>query len=82
MAEALQFKVKTFNLDMDPTLEHQYYRNFYNLTVPDGETIIRRIEAIELGEEAYDFELYKDLISIDGPDISNVVRSDIGLGPQ
>ena len=82
VAEALQFKVKTFNLDMDPTLEHQYYRNFYNLTVPDGETIIRRIEAIELGEEAYDFELYKDLISIDGPDILNVVRSDIGLGPQ
>ncbi len=82
VAEALQFRVKTFNLDMDPRLDRQYYRHFPRLTVANGDEIISRIEAIESGEEAYEFSQYGSLIRIDGPDPFDVIRGDIGLPPN
>lgn len=81
VAEALQFRVKTFNLDMDPRLDRQYYRHFPGLTVTNGEEIISRIEAIESGGQTYDFGQYDSLIRIDGPDPFDVIRGDIGLPP-
>lgn len=82
VAESLQFGVMTFNLDNDPDFRWQYYRNFEDLTVPDGATIIERIEAIEAGKETYDFDRYGDLIELHGPDVFDVIRQDIGLPPN
>ncbi|NQU57992.1 MAG: hypothetical protein HQ513_12220 [Rhodospirillales bacterium] len=79
VAESLQFGAMTFTLDTDPTIKQLYYRNFPNLLVSGKDDIIARISAIETGQESYDFSQYNELIKMDGPDIFQVIRNDIGL---
>lgn len=79
VAESLQFGVKTFTLDTDPSIKHLYYRNFPGLTVSGSEDIIERINAIEAGESSYDFSQYNELINMEGADIFETIRNDIGL---
>ncbi len=78
-AECLQFGMKTFVLDCDPEMRQMYYRQFPDLTVPDGDTIISRIKDIEAGREIYDFKKYDQLIDMSGGDFYQVVRDDLGL---
>ena len=82
VAEALQFGVRVFTLDMSPELKNLYYRAFPKLIVPDGETIIRRIENIEAGRETYDFDSFKDLIALDVTDPFEVIRRDLGVAGE
>jgi hypothetical protein len=80
--EALSFGLKTFVIDVDPTLRAMYYRNFPGLTVNDAQTIINRIEAIEAGEEEYDFNAYSDLVVLDGPHPVDVIAAELHLYPN
>lgn len=82
VAEALCFRVKTFCLQSDDSLEHFYYRHFPELVAADGDAVIRRIEAIENGTESFDFERFEELINVNAPDLIDVVRADIGLVPN
>lgn len=79
VAESLQFGAMTFTFDTDATIKHLYYRNFPNLIVLGKDDIIARISAIETGQEYYDFSQYNELIKMDGGDIFETIRSDIGL---
>ena len=79
VAESLQFGAITFTLDTDPSIQHLYYRNFPSLLVSDSDDIIARISAIESGQESYDFDNYNELINMDGTDIFQIIRKDIGL---
>ena len=79
VAESIQFGAITFTFDTDPSIQHLYYRNFPSLLVSGGEDIIARINAIESGQERYDFNNYNELINRDSKDIFQVIREDIGL---
>lgn len=79
VAESLQFGVKTFTLDNLPHIESNYLHDFPTLVVRDGDQLIKRIEAIESGREAYNFEQFSALVRKDGPDLFDVIRRDIGL---
>lgn len=79
VAEAIQFRVVSFAFDTDSEIKHLYWRDFPGLTVSGAEDIIRRIENIESGKESYDFQAFNELIRVDGPDIFDVIREDIGL---
>lgn len=79
VAESLQFGAMTFTLDTDPSIKNLYYRNFPGLTVSGKDEIVERIDAIESGQEAYDFSQYNELIAMDGIDIFETIRNDVGL---
>lgn len=79
-AEALGMRVKVLVFDVDPKFADFYYRNFPGLTVASAEDVIRRIEAIESGQEIYEFSRYESLISMSAPDFRQILRADIGIG--
>jgi hypothetical protein len=77
--EAISFGLKAFVIDVDPTLSNMYYRSFPGLAVPDAQTIIDRIEAMEAGREHYDFEALAELVVLDGPHPLDLISAELGL---
>lgn len=80
-AEALQFGVTSFALDIEPELQFFYYRQFPRLIVTSAEDLARRIRAIEAGEETFDFHALEPLIAVSAPDFCDIVGPELGLVP-
>jgi len=81
-AEALQFEVASFVIDLDPEEPHFLYRDFPEMLVAGASDIVRRIRAIEDGTAPYRFEKMKDLIELPPKNVYDVIRSTMGLAPS
>lgn len=78
-AEAVQYRVASFAFDVDGIGAFFYFRDFPAMCVSSGDDIIRRIEAIEAGREAYPFDALAPLIDQSGRSLREVIRADLGL---
>jgi hypothetical protein len=80
--EALYYGVKTFFLDNQPPEYPFYFREFPDVCVRHPEEIVRRIRAIEAGEEDYPWESCKGLVDLSNRYPFDIVREKMGLPPK
>lgn len=80
--EAIQMGMKTFVIDTLPQDKAFYYRDFPSICVRSADEAVRRIQAIERGEEKYPWADLGSLVDLSGQNPFNVIRRDIGLPPR
>lgn len=81
-AEAIQFGLNAFVLDLDPRLKNLYYRRFPDLCVRSGDEAVERIRDIEAGRWDYPRRSFGSLIDMSGRVPWDVIREDMGLEPR
>lgn len=80
-AEAIQFGLNAFVLDLDPRWKTLFYREYPGLCVHSAEEAIDQIRAIEGGRYVYPRADYCDIIAMTGRVPWDVIRGDMGLSP-
>ena len=79
VCEAAQFGLVSFCMAFGDRWQNLYWRRFPYLCPEQPEEIVRRISAIEAGEEQYPIQNYRELIDLSGKVIWDVVLEDMGL---
>ena len=81
-AEAIQFGLYGFALDLDSRVKSLYYRRFPEICLNSGEEAAERIRDIEAGRWDYPRHLLGSLIEMSGRVPWDVIREDLGLRPR
>ena len=81
-AEAIQFGLYGFALDLDDRVKSHYYRRFPDICLNSGEEAAERIRDIEAGRWDYPRHLLGSLIEMSGRVPWDVIREDLGLRPR
>ena len=81
-AEAIQFGLYSFVLDIDRRLKNLYYRHFPDICVGSAEQAVERIRAIEEGRWHYPRHRMGGLINMSGRIPWDEIRKDMGLDPR
>ncbi len=79
LLEALQFGLRAFFLDVDPSHRACVYRWFPQICVTGPEDAVRRIRDMESGNAAYPRDQVESLVPSETGVFSDVVRRDMGL---
>ena len=79
VVEALQFGQMSFFADLMPEQKTCIYRDFPEICVSSAEEAVKRIRAIEAGEETYPLESLGSLVDLSGRVFFDVIREDLGL---
>ena len=81
-AEAIQFGLCSFILDIDGRFKNHYYRHFPDICVGSADQAVERIRAIEEGRWHYPRHRMGGLINMSGRIPWDEIRRDMGLAPR
>lgn len=81
-AEAIQFGLHAFALDLDSRVKSHYYRRFPDICLKSGDDIVARIRDVEAGRWHYPRHRFGSLIEMSGRVPWDVIREDMGLEPR
>ena len=81
-AEAIQFGLYGFALDLGDRAKSHYYRRFPDICLSSGEEAVERIRDIDAGRWEYPRHLYGSLIDLSGRVPWDEIRKDLGLRPR
>ena len=81
-AEAIQFGLCSFILDIDERFKNHYYRRYPDICVRSAGETVERIRAIEEGRWDYPRHLMGELINMSGRIPWDEIRKDMGLEPR
>jgi hypothetical protein len=81
-AEAIQYGLASFYLDMDDVTRFVHYRDYPAMCLRSAAEVISRIRDIEEGRWSYPRQDMAELIDLSGQVPFDVIRSDMGLPPK
>lgn len=81
-AEAIQFGLAAFMLDLDPRWKALFYREYPGICIQSADEVIQNIRAIENGSYIYPRHTHCDIISMTGKVVWDIIRGDMGLPPK
>lgn len=79
IAEALEFGLSSFLIDILKEQKSCLYREFPGISVTSPEEAVERIRSIESGEWRYPREEYGELLDLSGKNYFDYIREDVGL---
>jgi len=77
-AEAIQFGLATFVLDLLPEEANSYWNDFPEIKVTGARQIIDRIAALDSGDDSYPTAALDSVISLSGKDIGGLLKDALG----